>query len=51
MGGEEGIRALPLGLLGEPTPLGLLGEPTPLDLLCFLKGIPTYSEWLALFDI
>ena len=42
MSGEEGIRALPLGLLGEPTPL---------DLLCFLKGIPTYSEWLALFDI
>ena len=35
MSGEEGIRALPLGLLGESTPL---------DLLCFLKGIPTYSE-------
>ena len=29
MSGEEGIRALPLGLLGEPTPL---------DLLCFLTA-------------
>ena len=35
MGGEEGIRALALGIPGEPTPL---------DLLYFLKGIPTYSE-------
>ena len=42
MGGEEGIRALALGLLGVPSAL---------DLLCFLKGIPTYLEWLALFDI
>ena len=35
MGGEEGIRALALGLLGVPSAL---------DLLCFLKGIPTYLE-------
>ena len=35
MGGEEGIRALALGLLGLPTPL---------DLPLLFESIPTYSE-------
>ena len=39
MDGEDGI------------PARAMVQPTPLDLLWILKGIPTYSEWLALFDI
>ena len=35
MGGEKGIRALALGLLGLPTPW---------DLPLLLESIPTYSE-------